>query len=246
MDETRVYGRAVEIDSDHVKQFYEQRAASAHETGYNAVLLGSQDPEAVQQKNHFERDYILPMLEIGPDSRVLDIGCGVGRWAEFVLPVCGFYCGTDFSKGMTQATQAVCRRYEKQFQVHNLSFSETVRQTAGYFGGAFDAVISAGVCMYINDQELEEIFHQLPSLLKPSSRLFFTEAVGLEKRLTLNEFPSEALQTAYSAIYRTPEEYNRFYAPLLAAGFSIKKQEFIPNYGENYSDSGRWYTVLER
>lgn len=245
-NDTRVYGRPVKINTDHVKDFYEQRAATAAETGYNAVLLGSQDPETVEQKNRFERDYILPMLEIDSSSRVLDIGCGVGRWAEFVLPRCGFYCGTDFTKGMVETTRSVCQRIGGNYQVHNLSYSETVTQPVEYFGGKFDAVLVAGVCMYINDSELSEIFCRLPELLNSSCRLFFTEPVGLEKRLTLNEFHSEALQTTYSAIYRTPEEYTNLYVPLLDAGITIMKQDFIPEYGDHYSDTGRWFAVLGR
>lgn len=242
--DTRIYGRPVEINTDSVKSFYERRAATAGETGYNAVLLGSRDPKAVEQKNQFERDYILPMLEINSTSRVLDIGCGIGRWAEFVLPQCGFYCGTDFTKGMVEATQSVCRRIGGKYQVYNLSYAETVAQTAEYFGGKFDVVIVAGVSMYINDQELSAIFRRLSKLLNSSCKLFFTEPVGLKKRLTLNEFPSEALQTTYSAIYRTPEEYNNLYVPFLDAGLAIIKQDFIPEYGDHYADTGRWFTVM--
>ncbi len=46
-------------------------------------------PEQYAKKNDFDREYIIPRLGITGDTHILDIGCGVGRIAEMILPLTG-------------------------------------------------------------------------------------------------------------------------------------------------------------
>ena len=38
---------------------------------------------------------ILPLLDVSTSTKVLDIGCGIGRWAEAFVGKIDFYHGTD-------------------------------------------------------------------------------------------------------------------------------------------------------
>ena len=102
--------------------------------------------------------------------------------------------------------------------------------------------------MYINDSEIEQCYKGLLRLLDEHCVVFLNETVAVEKRLTLNEHPSEALKTTYDVIYRTVKEYNEYYNIFIDKGFSIKKQEFLPhlNNETGYSETERWYTILKR
>lgn len=246
MDEKRVYGKKVFIDTKEVQNFYNKRAAAAASGDIGTVLLGNSDPQFRNQRNVFDRDYILPMLDVGPETRVLDIGCGIGRWAGFILPHCGFYCGVDFSSEMIRVAKQVCRDLGGNSALYCMPAAEAAGQNADFYGGRFDRVIINGVLMYINDPDAELILRQLPDLLAEHCTLYLHDTVGLKERLTLNAFPSDALQSSYSAIYRTPEEYMELYAPLFDAGFSVMKREFIPDTGDHYSDTGRYYFILKR
>lgn len=64
--------------------------------------------------------------------------------------------------------------------------------------------------MYLNDDVLADVFNFLPRLLEDYCTLYFDDPVGLKKRLTLVQHPSEVLQSTYSAIYRTKYEYMEF------------------------------------
>lgn len=246
MDEKRIYGKKASIDTKEVQAFYDKRAAAATSGDLGTVLLGNPDPRFQNQRNAYDRDYILPMLDIGPETRVLDIGCGIGRWAGFILPDCGFYCGVDFSPEMIRIATQVCREKGGDSALYCMTAAEAAEQSADFYGGRFERVIAWGVFTYINDPDAERFFRQLPNLLAEHSIIYLGEPVGLKERLTLNDFPSEALQTTYSAIYRTPEEYMELYAPLFDAGFSVMKREFTPNMGDHYSDTGRYSFILKR
>lgn len=250
--ERRIYGERVSIDTGEVKKFWDKRAESFEEKGIGAVLCRDQAPETQDKRNAFSHDYLLPRLKVDKDTQVLDVGCGIGRMAEMLLPLCGFYCGTDFSPKMVQAAGQTCARIKEEcpsaapYQLYPLSYLETMEKGPGFFGRKFGLLVSMGVCMYINDAELEQSFCRLPELMDEHSTICISEAVGLGKRLTLNRFPSEALQTDYSVIYRTREEYLAFFAPLLEAGFSVEEESYVLDYGHLYSDSGRWYSILRR
>lgn len=172
MDEKRIYGAEVEINPMKIHDFYEKRASMF---GYTAVLLGNAG--AVEQKNVFDRDNVIPKLNLTQESRMLDIGCGNGRLAAMVLPLCGFYCGVDFSEGMVAATEKVCRQAvsHARYALHAMSFSQVVEKDTAFFGGSFDVVMISGVCMYINDTELTQIFSCLPRLLSNHCTLYFAE-----------------------------------------------------------------------
>ncbi len=102
--------------------------------------------------------------------------------------------------------------------------------------------------MYINDKDLLKGMEQLLEKMDAHVRVYFTETIALTERLTLNEFYSEALKTDYDVIYRTETEYNQIYKSWLDAGFQIIEQGLLPhlNKEKEYSETDRWYTILER
>jgi len=252
MDETRIYGTAVSVNEERIQAFWEQRAGMYGEKGDSTVALcGEQFSDAVEKQNAFTRDVLIPQLDITDHSRILDVGCGVGRLARMLLPTCGSYYGVDLSQGMVDTARQICEKMKSDgckadHKIEQLSLSDALQKTPDYYGGVFDCVCFCGVCMYVNDEILQKSFRNIPTLLGSHGAVLFQEPVGRGARLTLNDFYSGALDTLYNAIYRTPEEYLSFYQPLLDAGFSIERQGEFPSLGESYSDTYRWYAVLKR
>jgi len=241
----RIYSEKVDIRAEDTRRFYDSRARAMENMAnpYMAVLLGDQNPDHAVKWNQFEKDFILPQMNMDRTSTVLDIGCGIGRWAEQAAPVCGEYVGTDFSSEMVKAAS---RRIDSpNCTFLNLSFQETVRHA---FPHKFNRVFICGVCMYINDSELGGCFEGLLPLLDEHCVLYLTETVAAKTRLTLDNLPSEALKTDYSVIYRTPDEYRAYYKPLEDAGFRVVRQEYLPhlNKEKGFEETDRWYTISER
>ena len=250
MKENRVYGNKVDINSTNTKEFYDQRALKVNEMAcpYTAVLLGDQDAQYADQWNKFECQYILPKMKLNKNNRVVDIGCGMGRWAEVVIPEVNNYYGTDFSSQMIKVAEERCKEIEGKAQFINKSFQEFVSSESDAETEKFDRVIIGGVCMYINDNDLANCYNKLLDQLDDQCIMYLTETVAVETRLTLDECPSQALKTTYDAIYRTTKEYNDYYKIFLDAGFKIVEQDYLPhlNKEKDYSETDRWYTIFER
>ncbi len=249
-NEHRIYSTKININTDEVKSFYNKRAQRAEEMDcpYTAVLLGDQDPGHAAKWNEFEKQYILPELMVNEKSNVLDIGCGMGRWAEAFIPLCGYYCGVDYSEDMVELAKKRIVIPEKEYDFDCCSFLDLVSHKGHIPKKKFNAVVIAGVCMYINDEELKNCFKGLTELLADNCILYLTETIGNEERLTLNAFYSNALQDNYDVIYRTAQEYNSMYQPLYDKGFEVVKQDYLPklNKEEEYSETDRWYSILRR
>lgn len=76
------------------------------------------------KRDRFEKERILPLLSLRPGIRVLDIGCGVARWAEALLPFVsenGVYVGVDFSEEILSLAKEFLSRKELSFLLCSIS-----------------------------------------------------------------------------------------------------------------------------
>lgn len=248
----RIYGTRTDINEQEVRDFYNKRAAlaSSMKNPLSAVVNGEQNPEQADTRSRFDREYIVPRLDLTPNSAVLDIGCGMGRFAEMALPLCGRYLGADFAPEMIAAAEKRTAAYSDQAKYVCASFSELMSKPDSFFGGKFDCVIMLGVCMYINDTELVKCLTRLVDLLNDKCVMYVGDAVGLGTRLTLDQIHSDQLDSDYSAIsiYRTAEEYVKLYSIFTKQGFHFAEQAYFPPEinGTRYNDSDRWYAILKR
>ncbi len=250
MSENRIYGKKVSINTEKTKEFYNNRAKAMMEMDnpYVSVLLGDQNPEYAVAWNKFEQENILPKMGIDENSRVLDIGCGMGRWAETLIPRSGYYCGTDLSSEMVERARERNQYEGIKYDFLNYGFQEFCALPKDKLPCLFNRLWICGVMMYINDEALCKGMEQLLDKMDKSVRVYFTETIAIKERLTLNEFYSEALKADYDVIYRTEAEYNEVYQSWLSAGFRIVEQGMLPhlNKEKEYSETDRWYTILER
>ncbi|MBQ2314431.1 MAG: class I SAM-dependent methyltransferase [Treponema sp.] len=243
-NEHRIYGKSADINTSSVQDLFNARAKSmGRENPYTSVLLGDQNYEYAKEWNSFEKEHILPQLKLDENCSFLDIGCGLGRWAESVIPLCGYYCGVDFSSEMIKTAKNRIHFENKKYDFIQCSFQNVAGKLAGK---KFNRVIVSYICMYINDEDLKNCFESLNSLLAPHCILYLIETVGVKERLTLKDFYSSAMKTDYSTIYRTPQEYEAYYKQFLYTGGI--QSGFMPhlNKEKEYSETDRWYTIIER
>lgn len=111
-------------------------------------------------------------------ERVLDFGCGSGRWVDTFSEIAEDYIGVDISDEMV----AVCQsRYpEMRF--------ETMDQTRiPCPSNHFDLAFSIAVIHHNPLEDQESLLLELARVLKPGGMLFLVESVGIETHE--REFP---------------------------------------------------------
>lgn len=252
MKNTRIYGEKHNICYENTHNFYNERAKKINEMvcPYTAVLLADQKPEVAEQWDIYEKKEMLPRIDINAQSKVLDIGCGMGRLAEAIIPVSEYYCGIDFSEEMIKLAEKRCHYENNNYDFIVSSFQEVSKKLSNYYenGGRFNRVIISGVCMYINDSDMSACVKSLLPLLDKDCILYFKETVALQERLTLDDHPSEALKTTYDVIYRTAKEYLDYYLIFVEHGFEVKAEGYLPHIskGKEYSETERWHIILQR
>jgi SAM-dependent methyltransferase len=249
MNERRVLGERVDIDYVATLDFFEGRAARATcPDALTTVLYQDDHPEVAEARHAFEIERVLPSLGLERCPRVLDIGCGNGRWARTLHGSVGHYLGVDFSPGLVDQARASLvgvpdgARYT--FQV--LSATELGTASLDVLP-PFELVVVAGVLVYLNDDDVARVLGALPRLVTSDATVYVREPVAVADRLTLTGFESAELAAEYSAIYRNAAFYRSLLASVLgAAGFSFAIDEPISSSLANRAETTQHYFVLRR
>jgi cyclopropane fatty-acyl-phospholipid synthase-like methyltransferase len=93
-------------------------------------------------------DEVVSLLDrlgiLGPDRRLLDFGCGIGRFEQALSPLVGIVTGIDISPGMIEAAGTRCAGLANVR--HHLTSG---RDLAQFLPGSFDAVIAIDSFPYL-------------------------------------------------------------------------------------------------
>lgn len=245
---TRIYTRAgdesPQLDKASVFNFFEKRAEKVQQLGpTRAVIYQDKSPDLAERRDAAEKSLLMPLLQLAPSSAVLDAGCGTGRWAEVLLPRCARYFGVDASPGLIRvASERFVQHAHARFVVCPL---DNLTLDAIGAEASFSHILSFGVFIYMNDEELAVTLRRYSQVAAGSCRVVIREPIALQDRLTLKEHFSDELEQQYNAIYRTERELQSFLCEALGAtGF--QQTECGDVYAEsslnNRSDTKqRWY-----
>ena len=111
---------------------------------------------------------ILTAAQLGPDSRVLSVGCGVGDTELLLAPHIGEITGVDLSPcAIEQANRDAGAR-----GIHNARFHVAAWQDFAAAGSRFDAVLAIFFLHHLDARDLEQAPAQLRSLLAPGGRVY--------------------------------------------------------------------------
>jgi cyclopropane fatty-acyl-phospholipid synthase-like methyltransferase len=223
---SRIFSKASDkdqprIDRESVVEFFEQRAKKADKLGYKqAVIYQDKHPDLAEQRDAAEKHLLTPKLGLTGRERILDVGCGTGRWADVLADGAAWYRGVDVSPGLIEIARS---RFPDRT---NLAFSvlpvDQVSLSALGESEPFDRVCGFGILIYLNDPEVDDAFRGVVDVTADGARLLLREPVGLERRLTIKEHFSDEMEQTYNAIYRTEEELMaRAESILYPAGFAL-------------------------
>lgn len=210
----RLIGKKHEIDYSETLEFFDSRARSCSPDAPQSTTM-YQDKSLSERRDRHEQDTVVPLLGLQGQERILDVGCGYGRWASILKDFAPKYIGIDFSQKLLELASA-----------QNLEFATFQQMAAQDISAAnllvsppFDLIICSGILIYLNDSDVIRLSRTLFDLAAPQATLYLREPMAITgERLTLDKFPSEELKTNYSAIYRTPDQVQDLFDEAFISG----------------------------
>jgi SAM-dependent methyltransferase len=243
----RIKNERVQINPEDVSAFFERRGRSVNrDHELTSILYQDSNPELAERRDCYEKQTILPLLALAPGDTVLDLGCGIGRWADVIADHVQWYHGIDFSKSLIEYARSRLRSQP------NVTFQVLAAQDASPdkldVPARFTLVIVSGLLIYLNDEACDQTLTNIAACCEASARLYIREPVGIESRLSLINFYSEELQTHYNAIYRTESEmFELFGRTILANGFKLRMRDFLfPPEMNNRPETRQMYFIFSR
>lgn len=226
---SRIHGTPTTLDYEKVRAFFTRRSSRIQELGLLKVTM-YQDEELARRRDAHEKETLLPTLGVTRDTRVMDIGCGVGRWADLLAPQVAAYLGTDFCEAYVSAAQERLDSAGLPRTTHRCQYlaAEDISVTALSITPPFDLVIVAGLLTFLNDDDVLTLLRKLPDLTERQGTIYIREPVGLEGRLTLREHYSEELGEYYHAVYRSVQEYEALFRQTLNTFQFLRDQPLYP------------------
>ena len=207
-NQKRVLEEKVDLDYQAVQKFFEERGANKHlDNKYNYVLFQDDDPELAVRRDAMEKEKIGALLQLQGGHRVLDIGCGIGRWGEYLLEKNAYYVGMDASSHMIQMAEENLKDFTQKKLIVGMFQELLPKLKAASETALFDKIFVNGVFMYLNDEDYRKALSDIHTVCAKECEIYVKESMGTDCRLTLNQIYSESLSQSYSAIYRSIAEY---------------------------------------
>lgn len=245
----RIKEKIVDINYEETRKFFSSRAKKyKNENPYSVTMYQDNNALLVEQRNKAEQEKILPLLDINENSKIIDIGCGIGRWTEAIKQNINLYFGIDFSADLIKIARERNCRQNVTFDV--VSATDILKYEGLNKIIPFNIIIISGVLLYLNDEDVRKVISSLEHISTKDTIIYIREPIGIENRLTLKEVFSEELNDYYNAIYRTEEEYIEIFNQCLKPSeFEVINKGFLFDEISNLNnrkETSQFYFILKK
>lgn len=244
----RIIKEVADIDYKETQRFFKNRARKFQPNNpYSVTMYQDNNADLVRERNHKEMEKLYPLLRLDKNSRVLDVACGIGRWADAIEGTIEEYCGVDFSSELIEIARKRNGKKNYHFYIGGVYEIEDILRRNRC--GKYNVILLIGILMYLNDKDMGNALEQIGKVCEEHATICIREPIGIWERLTLKDFYSEELEDNYNAIYRTREEMSKmFHDTLSKKGFQIREEGFL--FGgtnlNNRRETAQYYYILER
>ena len=209
------------------------RADEAHRFKINPKKLlyyfdKTQSLNFPEEKARVEEEALLPFININLRSRVLDLGCGNGRWAKILADKCLEYVGVDVSKKFLESAQQSIANPNAKFICMPAQDYCVDEQ--------YDLILVIGLMTYLNDEDIVKLSINCRKMLSSNGRLILRN-VSLRdnpcRRMVYDRKPSILYRLmgvpCYQVIRRNREEELSFFRD-----FRLIHEQQIENTGYTF------------
>lgn len=247
-EQSRIKNMIADINYEQTLQFFNKRVRKYKaDNPYSVTMYQDNNPALVSERNKAEVSKLLPFLKISPNSKILDLACGIGRWSDAIHTDVDEYCGIDFSEELIKIARKRHPDGKRNFYVGAVNNLQSV--LAENKRGKYNTILLIGILMYINDKDFISTLNQVAEVSEEHCIICIREPVGINERLTLKNFFSSELEDTYNAIYRTRDELMTvFEKTLLINGFRISHEGFMFSEDalNNRKETAQYYYIFER
>ena len=206
------------LDKDKVKSFWDSRANTYQNLAFESIANLEQDPENLKLKIQLETEKVADYLGSVAGKTILDLGAGVGQWSfRFVEAGAASVTAVEYSEPLAEIGRTEAARRG----VANLFFEVSAAEQF-HDGKTYDIVFISGLFVYMNDEQAALLARNLVDFCHPGTIVLLRDGTGIAGRHEINNRMSEHLQSLYSAVYRTREEYLELFA---SKGFRLLRDE---------------------
>jgi SAM-dependent methyltransferase len=166
--------------SYHPSAYWEDRARrfAAEGDGLAAVCSYGMPEFYNRMIDWSQRLALAPWLRVGPGTRVLDVGCGVGRWSRLLASRGALVTGVDLSPTMIAQSRQRAKEAGLASRCRFLVQDSAMLDV----GGAFDLVLGVTVLQHILDPiALRAAVQRMARHLAPAGRMILLEAAPIQR-----------------------------------------------------------------
>ena len=201
-----------QLDTERLLAWWDHQAESnpdfagilpTHDERYIGLLYRQE-----AEWRHLER-----IISLHGKERVLELGCGAGRWTFRFSPLVKRVVGVDFSENMIRLAKA--KQHKSVFR--NIEFHVAAAQNA-IWNEHFDIIYLSGITSYLTDEQLRQTLYNIHKMLDPEGLLVDRASISLKSREVFDD-------GNYQGIYRTIKEEEALFAE-----FGFRMTHRAPSY----------------
>ena len=205
------------IDQIKVKAFWSERIKRLGEVPMEALTNLEENPVLMKEKILFEQDKVFQWINPTQSTTVLDLGAGIGNWAIPLSKKAKSVLAVEYIDDLVN----VGREYVEKENIKNIEFIQSSAQDY-VCEKKVDLVFISGLFVYLNDDDCEKLINNLKECCHQSTKIFVRDGTGIGERFEVNDKGSNELNTNYSAIYRTKNEYVNLFKKI---GYKLSKDD---------------------
>ena len=174
--------------------------------------IGTGDVLEIPYRHYWELRKVKKLLPRKRPLRILELGCGAGRFAISLASIASKITAVDFSKVQLETGIQDC----KNAGIQNVEFiNASVLDHMPEPGDVFDVVYFSSVCQYLSREEILQILERIRPFLAP-------DAVIIERSTIVKNTGSFVSETDhYFSIFRTSDEILEIFADAQYTGCEV-------------------------
>jgi SAM-dependent methyltransferase len=151
--------------------------------------------------------------DVKQEGAVLDLGSGIGVWAESFARRFSFVTAIEGSRVLFQSLQKRCAAFTNLRSIHCdvMKFEPNAR---------YDLIFLGGLLMYLNERDVTALLMKLVQCLEPGGMILCRESTVRGNALTL--------KGDYQVVYRSVSDYSRIFEQ---CGLGVRHVERNEPYG---------------